>query len=225
MVCLLVAPATTIAGQIPSAPSQWVTDTTGFLSKPIAQSLNAKLEEYQQRSGQQILVWIGRSTDGDPIDDWAVRTFKAWRIGRKGYDDGIVLFVMADDRTARIEVGYGLEGQVPDAIASRIVNETLIPRIKAGDRDGAVSSAVDQVVSSLGGTLAQADGQRANSLSPWQIIFLGLGIIVLIVLGFRYPIFGYYMLMILSSMTRRGGGSNAGGGGGRSGGGGAGGKW
>lgn len=198
------------------------------MSKPIAQSLNAKLGEYQQRSGQQILVWIGKSTNGDPIDDWAVRTFKAWRIGRKGFDDGLVLFVMADDRTARIEVGYGLEGQLPDAVVSRIINETLIPRIKAGDRDGAISGAVDQVVSALGGKLAvEGSAEKPISLSPLQVILAVLVIVVLVILGFRYPVFGYYLLMILSTVMRRGGGggSNAGGGGGRSGGGGAGGKW
>jgi uncharacterized protein len=205
-----------------------VTDTASFLSKPIAQSLNARLGEYQQRSGQQVLVWIGKGTNGDPIDDWAVRTFKAWRIGRKGFDDGLVLFVMADDRTARIEVGYGLESQIPDSIASRIVNETLIPGIKAGDRDGAVSGAVDQMVTALGGKLTVAgSAQKPISLSPLQVILAVLVIVVLVILGFRYPVFGYYLLMILSTMLRRGGGggSDAGGGGGRSGGGGAGGKW
>jgi uncharacterized protein len=216
-----------LAGPTPPAPTQWVTDTAGFLSKPVAQSLNAQLRDYQQRSGQQVLVWIGKSTDGDPIDDWAVRTFKAWRIGRKGFDDGLVLFVMAEDRTARIEVGYGLEGQVPDAVASRVINETLIPRIKAGDRDGAVEGAVEQVVTALGGKLAAAPSQQPVSPNSLQVIFAAVVIVVLVILGFRYPAFGYYLLMILSTMMRRGGGggSDAGVGGGRSGGGGAGGKW
>ena len=174
-----------------------------------------------------MFVWIGKTTGGNPIDDWANKAFKAWQVGRKDFDDGLVLFVMADDRTARIEVGYGLEGKVPDATASKIINETLIPRIKAGDRDGAISGSVDQIVSSLGGKLGVADVQKPVSLSLWQIVLLVIGIVVLIILGFRYPVFGYYLLMILSSMMRRGGGggSDSRGGGGRSGGGGAGGKW
>ncbi len=174
-----------------------------------------------------MFVWIGKTTGGDPIDDWANKTFKAWRVGRKDFDDGLVLFVMADDRTARIEVGYGLEGKVPDATASKIINETLISRIKAGDRDGAILGSIDQIVSSLGGKLGVVDVQKPVSLSLWQIVLLVIGIVVLIILGFRYPVFGYYLLMILSSMMRRGGGggSDSRGGGGRSGGGGAGGKW
>jgi uncharacterized protein len=103
----------------------------------------------------------------------------------------------------------------------------LIPRIKAGDRDGAVEGAVEQVVTALGGKLAAAPSQQPVSPNSLQVIFAAVVIVVLVILGFRYPAFGYYLLMILSTMMRRGGGggSDAGVGGGRSGGGGAGGKW
>jgi uncharacterized protein len=68
-----------------------------------------------------------------------VKAFQASKVGRKGLDDGLILFIMADDRRQRIEVGYGLEGEVPDAMASRIINEIIVPRLQAGDRDGAVA--------------------------------------------------------------------------------------
>ena len=84
-------------------------------------------------------MWIGQTTGGMPIEDWAVRAFAAWRVGRKGIDDGVALFVFADDRKVRIEVGYGLEDRVPDAVASRIIGDRSIPRLRAGDRDGAVT--------------------------------------------------------------------------------------
>ena len=228
-ICLLFAAIIGTAQSVPPAPTRWVTDSSGFLSRSTRDDLDASLEGYQEKSGHQVLVWIGKTTGGDSIDDWANRAFTAWKIGRKGFDDGVVLFVMADDRTVRIEVGYGLEGDLPDATASRIINETLLPRIKAGDRDGAVRGAVTQIVSALGGKLGPVSGPASTPFSPWQVLLGVLGLIALVALGIRYPVFGYYLLMIVSSALRRGGGGGNGGGmsggGGRSGGGGASGKW
>jgi len=230
-ICLLFATIICSGQTIPSAPTRWVTDASGFLSRSTRDDLDSSLEGYQRKSGHQVLVWIGKTTGGDSIDDWAHRAFTAWKIGRKGIDDGVVLFVMADDRTVRIEVGYGQEGDLPDATASRIINETLLPGIKAGDRDGAVSSAVTQIVSALGGKLGPVSGKASTPVSPWQVLLGVLGLIALVALGIRYPVFGYYLLMIVSSALRRGGGGgggggmSSGGGGGRSGGGGASGKW
>lgn len=74
-----------------------------------------------------------------------MRTFAAWKVGRKGFDDGLVIFVLADDRAIDIEVGYGLEARVPDATASRVIREVMSPRLRAGDRDGAITGAVAAV--------------------------------------------------------------------------------
>ena len=81
-----------------------------------------------------MLVWVGTTTDGEPIEDFAERAFEAWKVGRAGLDDGVVLFVFADDRTVRIEVGYGLEPVLPDAICSRIITERITPLLKAVTR-------------------------------------------------------------------------------------------
>lgn len=218
----LAAPAQ--GAPIPPAPSAWVTDGGGFLSRGTARSLNERLGAYQQASGHQVLVWIGKTSGGDPVDDWAPRVFKAWRIGRKGYDDGLILFVLTEDRTARIEVGYGLEGQIPDATASRLINEVLIPGIKSGDADSAVSSAVDGILGALGGE-APAAAAPARA-SPLQIVVFVLIVVVIAIIAVRHPVAAYYLIMFLSSLTGRGsGGSDAGGRGGRSGGAGATGKW
>ena len=92
-----------------------------------------------------------------------MRTFEAWKVGRKGLDDGLVLFILAQDRKLRIEVGYGLEGQMPDAIASRIIRETITPRLSAGDWDGAVNAGVERILTTLGG----GDPSRpANAQDP-----------------------------------------------------------
>jgi uncharacterized protein len=139
----------------PPAPSRWVTDNAGLLSPGVRETLDQRLREHQARTGHQVLVWIGSSTGGEPLEDFTVRAFAAWRVGRKGIDDGLVIFLFAADRKVRFEVGYGLEGTVPDAIASRIIQDVMVPRLKAGDAGGAVTHGVDA-------TLAVVDGQ------PWS---------------------------------------------------------
>src|SRR5215831_16208621 len=147
---------------IPPAPTQWVTDTANFMSSGAAQALNGRLEQYEHSTGHQLIVYIGQTTGDAPIDDWAVRAFAKWKIGRKGIDDGLVLFIMAADRKLRFEVGYGLEPVVPDAIASRIINEVIVPRIQAGDRDGAVTAGMDGVMMVIGGGGVPAEPRRDN---------------------------------------------------------------
>jgi len=150
------------APDIPPAPTTWVTDTVGFLSEPTRQNLNSRLEAYEHASGHQVLVWVGKTTAETPLEEWTVRAIAAWKVGRKGLDDGLVLFIFADDHRARIEVGYGLEAQIPDATASRILRETVIPRIQAGNHDGAVTGGVDRLLTTLGA----GDGSPANGPVP-----------------------------------------------------------
>jgi len=173
---------------IPPTPTRWVTDTAGFLSPQTADSLDRRLQAYQQQTGHQILVYIGKTTGDDPIDDWAVRAFQQWKVGRKGIDDGLVLFIMAQDRRLRFEVGYGLEGDLPDALAGRIINEIIVPRIRAGDQDGAVTAGIDAVAGVLGGQGLPLPPQRRNPqrqprpLTLGQLILFGIvGVVLLIV--------------------------------------------
>ncbi|HVV51223.1 MAG TPA: TPM domain-containing protein, partial [Polyangia bacterium] len=120
---LLLACATARAETpIPPAPDRWVTDRAAFLSPATVTDLDARLGDYDRRTGHQVLVYVDRTTGGVPIEDWAVKAFERWRVGRKGIDDGLVLFIFSDDHRLRIEVGYGLEERVPDVVASRIIN-------------------------------------------------------------------------------------------------------
>jgi uncharacterized protein len=221
---------------IPPAPTRWVTDTANFMSPGAANALDSKLQDYERSTSHQLIVYIGQTTGDDPIDDWAVRAFKEWKVGRKGIDDGLVLFIMASDRKLRFEVGYGLEGQVPDALAGRIINEVIVPRIQAGDRDAAVNSGMDAVMTVIGGGSLPAqrrqrrDDREAPSLL--QLIFYGIiGLIILAIL-ITNPSLAMWLLFSMMSGGRRGGGDGwggggggFGGGGGRSGGGGASGSW
>ena len=121
------------------------------MSLEAVRSLDSQLEGYERSTGHQVIVWIGATTGDAPIEDWAPRAFQNWKIGRKSLDDGIVLFIMSADHRLRIEAGYGLEGQVPDAIASRVINDVSAPRIQAGDPDGAVVAGTDAPMRIIGG--------------------------------------------------------------------------
>jgi uncharacterized protein len=236
------------APAVSPAPTRWVTDGAGFLSPAVRDTHDKRLQQYQAQAGHQILVWIGRSTGSQPLEDFTVKAFAAWRVGRKGIDDGLVIFLFADDRKIRFEVGYGLEGQVPDAIASRIINDVMLPRLKGGDRDGAVVAGVDAVVAVIEGRpwtsvfregagapaagalspegapvgqdQAQPATPRRHQASPLQkVMYTILGIIFLVIL-ITHPSFALWLLFSLMSGGRGGGDFGGGGGGGFSGGGG-----
>jgi uncharacterized protein len=225
------------APPIPETPTQWVTDTANFMSADAVRSLNARLSGYQQATGHQLIVYIAPTTGGTPIEDWAVRAFAKWKVGRKGLDDGLALFIMSEDRKIRIEVGYGLEEVVPDAIASRVINEVMVPRIQAGQRDEAVTAAVDSLIEVIGRQSTALPLAPPPVQSPPLSLFRSIfyGIIAILILGFvfTHPALALYFLTTILSggggSVRGGGGGwgggGFGGGGGRSGGGGASGSW
>ncbi len=221
---------------IPPPPEHFVTDRAGFLKEPTRAALDARLNAFQRDTGHQVIVYIDRSTGGVPIEDWAVRAFAAWRVGRRQADDGLALFVFSDDRHVRIEVGYGLESVITDAFASRVIRETILPRVQAGDADGAITGAVDRLVGAIqrGGPEAGAPPPTGGpQTAPWQRIGLARGLlygvlaVIMVLVAIRYP---WLAWMILRGFGRGGGGGPGGGGGfsgggGRSGGGGASGGW
>ena len=164
-VALFFVPTEALAVEtpIPPAPTHWVTDNAAFLSEPTRAELDARLQAFENSSGRQVLLWIGHTTGAAPIEDWAARAFAAWRVGRRGLDDGVVLFVMGDDRKVRIEVGYGLEDRLPDVRASAIIREAIVPRLRDGDRDGAARAGVGAILGALGGRTRRAmDSPRRN---------------------------------------------------------------
>jgi uncharacterized protein len=128
-----------------------VTDLTGTLSGGAVTRIEAKLVNLEASKGSQIAVLIVPTTQPEEIEQFGIRVEDAWKLGRKGVDDGAYLIVAKNDRRVRIEVGYGLEGALPDAIANRIITETITPHFKAGDYDGGVEAGVDQMISVVNG--------------------------------------------------------------------------
>jgi uncharacterized protein len=218
---------------IPPAPRRWVTDEAGFLSRGAAAALDARLEGYERQTGHQLLVWIGRTLgEGAILEEWAVKAFEAWKVGRRGLDDGLVLFILAEDRKIRIEVGYGLEDKVPDIYAFRVINQVLAPGIKAGRRDEAVDAAVTALISYISGedVLPEGEGRAGRPGSSLASkVFTGIIVLVLLVLFITNPSLAFWLLINILGGGRGGGGGGGGGGfsggGGRSGGGGASGGW
>jgi uncharacterized protein len=233
------APASAVQSRVPPAPDRWVTDGAGFLSRQAAAALDARLEDFERRTGHQVIVWIGRTIgEGASLEDWAVRAFEAWKVGRRGLDDGLVLFILAEDRRVRIEVGYGLEDKVPDILAFRVIDEVLAPGIRAGRPDEAVSAAVTALLGYISGEAAPTEGagpaERPGGTLAGKIVTV-LIVLVLLFLFITNPSLALWLLFSILSGGRGGGGRGGGwgggggggfsGGGGRSGGGGASGGW
>jgi uncharacterized protein len=207
---------------IPAAPTAFVTDRAGFLTPAYAAKLTKRLEDYERGTGHQVIVWIDKTTGGVPIDDWAVKAFAAWGVGRKGHDDGVAMFIFSEDRKMRIEVGYGLEGNVPDARAGRIITNDMAPRIRNGDRDGAVEAGVNALLAAIGGAPEPKRSNDDDSPDPGFVVWL-IAVAVMLLSGvirrYRHP--RGYTFIGGGGWGGGGGGWGGGGGGGFSGGGGS----
>ena len=132
---------------VPVPPLQArMTDLTGTLTTEQRSALEQSLRSFETRKGTQIAVLIVATTKPEEIEQYALRVVEQWKLGRKKVDDGALLLIAKDDRTVRIEVGYGIEGALPDVTANRIVNDTIAPRLKEGDYFGGVSAGVDQMI-------------------------------------------------------------------------------
>jgi uncharacterized protein len=128
-----------------------VVDTTATLAPDALARIDAKLAAFEARKGSQIAVLLVRTTAPEALEEYALRVAEQWRIGRGGVDDGVVLVVALDDRRLRFEVGYGLEGAVPDALARRIIAETIAPRFYEGDIAGGLDAGLDALIGLIDG--------------------------------------------------------------------------
>jgi uncharacterized protein len=180
--CLVLAAALVRAEVAVPPLTARVTDLTGTLSGEAVTRIETKLGNLEAKKGSQIAVLIVPTTQPEEIEQYGIRVEDAWKLGRKGVDDGAYLIVAKNDRRVRIEVGYGLEGAMPDAIANRIIAETITPHFKLGDYDGGVEAGVDQMISVVNGEPLPAPDrkwERHNSLGN----FLPLLLVVVFVAG------------------------------------------
>ncbi len=153
LVALLLActaPAWAQQAAIPALDSP-VVDTTGTLDAATRAQLERQALALRERKGSQLQVLVVPGTQPETIEAYAVRVFEQWQPGRQGVDDGVLLVVAKDDRKVRIEVGYGLEGAIPDITAGRVIQEYLVPRFREGDYAGGIVDATGVLVGLIDG--------------------------------------------------------------------------
>ena len=123
-----------------------INDYAGLIPADRARALEELLARFEAETGHQIAVLTIPSLKGDSLEDFSIRVAEAWKIGKKGFDNGAILLIARDDRKLRIEVGYGLEGVMPDAIASRIIREVITPRFRSGDYAGGIEAGIEAIL-------------------------------------------------------------------------------
>ena len=150
-VCLMGSAVPARAEVAVPALNARVTDLTGTLAAQQTQQLEAKLAALEQRKGAQVVVLMLPTTQPEDIVDYSTRAFDQWKIGRKNVDDGVLVVVAKDDHRAMIETGYGLEGAIPDAAASRIIREYMSPKFRVGDFYGGLNDAIEALTKLIDG--------------------------------------------------------------------------
>lgn len=135
---------------IPPLTNQ-ITDLTQTLTAEQSAQLSEKLAAFEGQKGSQIAVLIVPSTQPEDIAQYSIRVVEAWKIGREKQDDGVLILVAKNDKKMRIEVGYGLEGAIPDLIAKQIISEVMSPSFKQGDFYGGINNAIDTILKLIDG--------------------------------------------------------------------------
>jgi uncharacterized protein len=145
IVFILLAAAVAAALDVPPLRGR-VNDYAGAMSQDQARSLESQLAQFEQETGHQVAVLTIPTLDGEDIEGFSIRVAENWKIGKKGFDNGVILVVAIKDRRLRLEVGYGLEGVLPDAIANTIISNYIVPSFRAQDYAGGIIAGIDAVL-------------------------------------------------------------------------------
>lgn len=168
-----------------------VMDSAELLSPEVERELEEVSRGLEEATGAQLVVLTIPSLEGEPLEDYSLRVAETWELGRAGADDGILLLVSRDDREVRIEVGYGLEGAIPDAACRRVIDRLVVPRFKQGDFDGGVEAAVEALAGAAKGDASALPAARSApsfsslrvTIEEWVARLVGCGLAAF-VLGF-----------------------------------------
>jgi uncharacterized protein len=170
-----------------------VTDRTGTLTDAQRTALEDKLARYETQSGNQVVVLMVPSTKPEPIETYSIRVAEAWKIGRKGSDNGVLFLIAKDDRKMRIEVGYGLEGVLTDVTARRIIAESVAPRFRDNQFAAGIDAGVERIMAvagSGGAAPARAAPQARGGGFDFQTLLIVLLVVVPVLGGVLKRIFG-----------------------------------
>lgn len=210
-----------------------VNDHADVLTPQAESELESRLATYEQQSGHQFALLTLRTLEGEAIEPFALRVVEAWKLGQKQKDDGLLMLVAVEDRRMRIEVGYGLEGNVPDTLAGRIIRNVMAPEFRKGDYGGGINKAFDALMEAASGREVQLPQATPKAKAPsvhgfWPLVWVAAFLL--------FGLFGgrrrgglLFIPPIIGGGHHRGGGFSGGGGfrggGGGFGGGGASGDW
>src|SRR6476620_7658815 len=150
------------AAELPALTGR-VVDAAGMIDPATKAALERTLADFEKTSSDQIVIATIPSLDGEPLEDYANRLFRTWKLGQAGENNGILLLVARDDRKMRIEVGYGLEGTLTDLHSRLIIENTMVPAFRAGDFSGGISRAVDDIIMVLEGNAAELEARGARN--------------------------------------------------------------
>lgn len=220
LIAALLLPATALAA-FPK-PTGFVNDFAGVIDAGTRTKLEALLASFERQSGAEIAVATLPSLEGLPIEEVAVDLFAQWGIGKQGKDDGVLFLVAPNDRQMRIEVGYGLEGAINDALAGRILDRAVVPRFRAG----AISDGIAAGTLAIVATIAEKEGiafdpqQAAQSVAPGVLRkpqekqggpLRTVGkILLFLLMGYLFIRHPWLFLFVLAGMGGRGGGGGRG---------------
>src|SRR5580765_7638837 len=242
---LLLAIGASFALNLPALTGR-IVDQANIIQPATRDALESKLAELESKSGIQLVVATVNSLEGQDIEPYANELFRNWKLGEKEKNNGVLLLVAPNDRRVRIEVGYGLEKTLTDALSKVIITNAIAPRFKAGDFGGGISRGVDDIITVLTTDASEwqkrpalrLDNQRTADPASWLLLAGLIALITMLIVSrtFRWLFFNTLLNILVSSGGSRGGGgfSSGGGysggggfsgGGGSSGGGGASGSW
>ncbi len=216
-----------------------VVDQANVISADAKRAIEPKLADLEAKSGIQLVVATVSWLEGQEIEPYANALFREWKLGEKAKNNGVLLLVAPNEHRVRIEVGYGLEGTLTDALGKVIITNAITPRFKTGDFSGGISRGVDDIITVLTTDSSEwekrpalrVDNAPARDPVNWLIVLIVIVVIVLLIVspGFRWVFFNIALNILLSSGSSSGssggGGGGFSGGGGSSGGGGASGSW
>jgi uncharacterized protein len=164
--------------KLPPPPTSYFNDYAGLVSTDAAARLEAKLRAFEKQTSNQVVVAIFPQLPSASLEDFTNRTAESWKAGRKELDNGVVFFVFVRDRKMRIETGYGLEGALPDAIASRILNEEVAPHFRSGDWTGGIEAGVDAIIAATKGEYTAPPPKKKKGVSPLAVVLILLFVLL-----------------------------------------------
>jgi uncharacterized protein len=182
LLLLLIHPVV-LALEVPPLRGR-VNDYASMIPADKARQLEERLARFESETGHQVAVLTIPSLEGDPIEDFSIRVAEAWKIGQKGFDNGAILLIAQKDRKLRIEVGYGLEGVLPDAIANRIIGEVIVPRFRENDYAGGIEAGVAAILQvTKGEALPEARRSRGQTarVSSLATVLIMTAVLALII--------------------------------------------